>query len=240
MIHFNLNQPHLRDVLRAINEAELSPAKARKLLVRIAKYGLIPAAKRNVKSQRTPEGAAWAPRKRPDKASGRHKNKMLLGLPKLMAIRADNDGKTVRIYFKRGDYATRTHAGAVAQIQQNGARITHRGSRKWSAGVMETMREQPATRRQAHRLLSLGFRAPTGAVNKKTGRRNYRKPSLKWIMENMSRLQAGTVINILKGKEARNTWEITIPARAFLGASGEELTRILEAQLRSLHYGGTR
>lgn len=79
MIHFNLNQPHLRDVLRAINEAELSPAKARRLLVRIAKYGLIPAAKRNVKSQRTPEGAAWAPRKRPDKASGRHKNKNAAG-----------------------------------------------------------------------------------------------------------------------------------------------------------------
>lgn len=240
MIHFNLNQPHLRNVLRAINEAELSPAKARKLLVRIAKYGLIPAAKRNVKSQRTPEGTAWAPRKRPDKARGRYKNKMLLGLPKLMAIRADNDGKAVRIYFKRGDYATHTHAGAVAQIQQNGACITHRGSRKWSAGVIETMRKQPATRQQAHRLLSLGFRAPIGATNKKTGRRNYRKPSLKWIMENMSRLQAGTAINILKGKEAKSTWEIAIPARTFLGASGEEFARMLEAQLRSLHYGGTR
>ncbi|HDW2911615.1 TPA: hypothetical protein RL774_004692, partial [Escherichia coli] len=50
----------------------------------------------------------------------------------------------------------------------------------------------------------------------------------------------GTVINILKAEEARNTWEITIPARTFLGASGEEFTRMLEAQLRSLHHGGTR
>ncbi|MED8847348.1 phage virion morphogenesis protein [Escherichia coli] len=240
MINFNLNQPHLREVLHTIKEAELSPAKARKLLYRIAKYGLLPAAKRNVRNQQTPDGTGWEPRRRPDKATGKYKNKMLLGLPKLMAIRADNDGKTVRIYFRKGSYNTGSHAGAVAHIQQNGARITRKGSRKWSAGVMDAMREQPATRRQAHRLLSLGFRAPTGAVNKKTGRRNRRKPSLQWIMENMNRLQAGTVINILKGKEAKDTREITIPARTFLGASGEEFSRILDAQLRSLNYGGSK
>lgn len=54
-----INESQLRQVRRAIREAELPPAKARKLLVRIAKYGLIPAARRNVKAQRTPEGAAW-------------------------------------------------------------------------------------------------------------------------------------------------------------------------------------
>ncbi|WP_332834357.1 phage virion morphogenesis protein [Escherichia coli] len=97
-----INESQLRQVRRAIREAELPPAKARKLLVRIAKYGLIPAARRNVKAQRTPEGAAWAPRKRPDKASGRYKNKMLLGLPKLLAIRVDGSGKSVRLSSKKG------------------------------------------------------------------------------------------------------------------------------------------
>ncbi|ENC7540366.1 hypothetical protein ABK178_004938, partial [Salmonella enterica subsp. enterica serovar Brandenburg] len=66
-----------------------------------------------------------------------------------------------------------------------------------------------------------------------------RKPSLKWIMENMNMAQAGLVISILKGGQKKRVWEIKIPSRAFLGASDAEFTRILEAQLRSLHYGGT-
>ena len=110
-----INESQLRQVSRAIREAELPPAKARKLLVRIAKYGLIPAARRNVKAQRTPEGAAWAPRKRPDKASGRYKNKMLLGLPKLLAIRVDGSGKSVRLFFKKGDYNTGSPSKAAPQ-----------------------------------------------------------------------------------------------------------------------------
>ena len=237
MISFNLNQPHLRDVLNVIREAGLSPAKSRRLLVRVAKYGLIPAARRHVKAQQTPEGAAWAPRKRPDKARGKYKKRMLLNMPKLLAIKADNDGKAVRLYFKKGDYKTRTHAGVVGYVQQNGASIRQNRGRKWSADVLENMRGRPATRRQAHRLLALGFRAPIGQVSKKSGRRNYKKPSLNWIMSNMSMLQAGTVISILKGAMARDTWEIKIPARAFLGAGGEEFRRILETQLRHLGYG---
>lgn len=232
-----INESQLRQVRRAIREAELPPAKARKLLVRIAKYGLIPAARRNVKAQRTPEGAAWAPRKRPDKASGRYKNKMLLGLPKLLAIRVDGSRKSVRLFFKKGDYNTGSHGGAVAWVQQHGATIKGRATKRRDS---EAMRTRPATRRQAERLLSLGFRAPVGAVSKKTGRRGRRKPSLKWIMENMSMAQAGLVISILKGEQKKRVWEIKIPSRAFLGASDAEFARILEAQLRSLHYGGTR
>ncbi len=113
-----INESQLRQVRRAIREAELPPTKARKLLVRIAKYGLMPAARRNVKAQRTPEGAVWAPRKRPDKARGRYKNKMLLGLPKLLAIRVDSDGKSVCLFFQKGDYNTGSHGGAVAWVQQ--------------------------------------------------------------------------------------------------------------------------
>ncbi|ENQ2584720.1 hypothetical protein ACEOSZ_005496, partial [Escherichia coli] len=76
------------------------------------------------------------------------------------------------------------------------------------------------------------------SVSRKTGRRGYRKPSRKWIMDNMSMLQAGLVINILREQEKKQTWEIRIPARAFLGASGEEFRRMVEAQLRTLSYGG--
>ncbi len=238
VINFNLNQPHLREVLRTLKEAELSPPKARKLLVRIARYGLIPAAKRHVKAQQTPEGEQWTPRKRPDKARGKYKKGMLLGMPKLLAIRVDNDGKAIRLYFKKGEYRTGTHAGIVAWVQQNGATINGNKGRKWSSKTLETMRNRPASQRQAERLLSLGFRAPIGSVSRKTGRRGYRKPSRKWIMGNMSMLQAGLVINILREQEKKQTWEIRIPARAFLGASGEEFRRMVEAQLRTLSYGG--
>lgn len=56
----------------------------------------------------------------------------------------------------------------------------------------------------------------------------------------MSMAQAGLVISILKGEQKKRVWEIKIPSRAFLGASDAEFARILEAQLRSLHYSGTR
>lgn len=235
MTRATISEAQLRQVQRAIREAELSPAKARRLLVRIAKYGLMPAAKRNVKAQKTPDGAPWAPRKRPDKATGKYKKKLLLGLPKLLAIKADSDGKSVRLYFRKGDYNTGSHAGAVAWVQQHGATIKGRASLRRNR---EAMRTKPATRRQAERLISLGFRAPTGAVSKKTGRRGRRKPSVKWVMENMNMAQAGLVISILKGEQKKTTWEIRIPARAFLGASNAEFTRMLESQLRSLGYGG--
>ena len=232
-----INESQLRQVRRAIREAELTPEKAKKLLIRIAKYGLMPAARRNVKTQQTPDGAGWAPRKRPDKARGKYKNKMLLGLPKLLAIRVDGNGKSVRLFFKKGDYNTGSHAGAVAWVQQHGATIQGRARKRRDSGAM---RAKPATQRQAERLLSLGFRAPTGAVSKKTGRRGRRKPSRKWITENMNMAQAGLVISILKGEQKKRVWEIKIPSRAFLGTSDADFTRILEAQLRSLNYGSTR
>ena len=235
MTRATISEAQLRQVRRAIKEAELSPAKARRLLVRIAKYGLMPAAKRNVKAQKTPDGAPWAPRKRPDKATGKYKKKLLLGLPKLLAIKADSDGKSVRLYFRKGEYHTGSHAGAVAWVQQHGATIRGRASLSRNS---EAMRTKPATRRQAERLISLGFRAPIGAVSKKTGRRNRRKPSVKWVMENMNMAQAGLVISILKGEQKKTTWEIRLPARAFLGASDAEFASMLESQLRSLSYGG--
>ncbi|MGT3244994.1 hypothetical protein ACVSUJ_21050 [Yersinia enterocolitica] len=232
-----IREAQLQQVLRAVRDAGLTPTKAQKLLVRIAKYGLIPAAKRHVKAQQTPDDVKWAPRKKTGKQKGKRKAQMLAGMPKLLAIKNDKANKSVRLYFKAGDYATRTHGGVVAWAQQHGTRITMKASSLQRRYRSDALRKKPATSGQAERLLSLGFRAPVGAVSKKTGHRGRRKPSKKWIIEHMNMAQAGLVIDILKGKSKRSTWEIVLPSRAFLGASGEEFARILETQLRNLNYG---
>ncbi|HBU9965224.1 TPA: phage virion morphogenesis protein, partial [Citrobacter freundii] len=62
-IRGELNPAQLKALRDALKSLELPPAKRRRLLWRLAKYGLVAAAKRNVRNQQSPEGEAWAPRK---------------------------------------------------------------------------------------------------------------------------------------------------------------------------------
>lgn len=228
MISGQFSQVQLASLRCAVKAAGMTKNDRTALLSRVAGRGLIPLAKRNIKSQRDPDGSTWAPRKR-----GRRP--LLKGLAGLMAMALQDDGNTVRIFFSAGKYRTGLHAGSVARIHARGASISMS-----AAGAKRdnpSQRGKMATKRQARKLAELGYLAPTGRRNRKTGKARYSTPSQKKMLSTMSREQAGAIIRAMSGKAPKTTWKIDIPARQFLGASDSEFARILTAQLRGLRHG---
>ncbi|EAP7000667.1 hypothetical protein EJU82_07535 [Salmonella enterica] len=189
-------------------KADLPPRKRQRLLWRIAKLGIVAAAKRHQRQQAAPDGTPWEPRKR-------GKGKMLKGLPRLLAVREMPEIQGVRIYLKGGNYRNGTKpiaAGLVGAVQQDGARI----QMKASNAPRKPQADKPALPRQAKRWV---------------------KPSSKQIMETMSMAQAGLLIRKLKGTPSKRTWTIDIPGRVFLGVSNDEFNQIIARQMQAIGFG---
>ena len=91
--------------------------------------------------------------------------------------------------------------------------------------------KQPASRKQAKELLSSGFRLYAGKT--RSNRVKTKKPSIKWITENLSMGYAGYMVRALSGKQGKTSWIINTPARPFLGVTPEDGTAILAQELKN-------
>ncbi|EIX9046451.1 hypothetical protein MLE11_002450 [Klebsiella oxytoca] len=216
-----LDKRQLKELRQALAAAELKPKQRQRLLWRIAKLGIINAARRHQRNQVTPDGLPWPKRKR-------GKGKMLRQLPRLLHVREMPEREAVRIYLKGGNYRNNSgpvSAGLIGAVHQEGAAIP------MSAEKMPRpdQRGKPALMSQAKRLRALGYRVW------KKGR--YVKASSRQIMESMSMAQAGLLIKKLRGKPTKSTWTIDIPARVFLGVSDTEFNKILARQLQAIGFG---
>ncbi|EQA4235396.1 hypothetical protein ACX2XH_001503 [Serratia marcescens] len=216
-----LDKRQLKEMRQALAAADLKPKQRQRLLWRIAKLGLIVAAKRHQRNQVTPDGRPWPKRKR-------GKGKMLRQLPKLLHVREMPEREAVRIYLRGGHYRNNSgpvSAGLIGAVHQGGASIP------MSIGQMPRPKQngKPALVRQAKRLRALGYKVW------KNGR--YVKASSRQIMETMSMAQAGLLIKKLRGKPTKSTWKIDIPARVFLGVSDTEFNNILARQLQAIGFG---
>lgn len=216
-----LDKRQLKELRQALAAAELKPKQRQRLLWRIAKLGIINAARRHQRNQVTPDGQPWPKRKR-------GKGKMLRQLPRLLHVREMPEREAVRIYLKGGNYRNNSgtvSAGLIGAVHQEGATIP------MSAEKMPRpdQRGKPALMSQAKRLRALGYRVW------KKGR--YVKASSRQIMESMSMAQAGLLIKKLRGKPTKSTWTIDIPARVFLGVSDTEFNKILARQLQAIGFG---
>lgn len=221
MIRGDLNQKQLKQMRAALAAADLPAKKRQRLLWRIAKLGIIVAAKRNQRNQTAPDGTPWTPRKR-------GKGKMLKGMPKLLAVRDMPEIQGVRIYLKGGNYRNGTKpiaAGLVGAVQQDGASINMTAS----GAPRKAQANRPALPRQAKKLRALGYKMRQG--NK------WVKPSSKKIIETLSMAQAGLLIKKLRGTPAKRTWTIDLPGRVFLGVSNEEFNKILARQMQAIGFG---
>lgn len=216
-----LDKRQLKELRQALAAAELKPKQRQRLLWRIAKLGIINAARRHQRNQVTPDGQPWPKRKR-------GKGKMLRQLARLLHVREMPEREAVRIYLKGGNYRNNSgpvSAGLIGAVHQEGAAIP------MSAEKMPRpdQRGKPALMSQAKRLRALGYRVW------KKGR--YVKASSRQIMESMSMAQAGLLIKKLRGKPTKSTWTIDIPARVFLGVSDTEFNKILARQLQAIGFG---
>ncbi|WP_340618517.1 phage virion morphogenesis protein [Xenorhabdus entomophaga] len=222
MIHGQLNRNQLKQLQEALSSLDLPDKKRQRLLWRIAKYALIDAAKRNVRNQQSPDGESWPARK------SARRQKMLRNMPKLLHIKEMPEIDAVRVYLQGGHYrngSQQVPAGVVGYGQQNG--MSFQISRQQVKKNVD--RERMATIRQAKKLRDLGYKVKKG--------KRWRKPPIKEITANMKFIQAGTMIRVLSGEEIKSKWEITIPARAFLGINEDEFSKALERQLQGIGYG---
>ncbi|MBI6548901.1 hypothetical protein [Xenorhabdus lircayensis] len=227
MIHGQLNRNQLKEMQNALSRFDLPPQKRQRLLWRIAKYGVIQAAKRNIKNQRSPDGESWPARKSP------WRKKMLRKLPKLLHIREMPEKGMVRIYLQGGGYRNGKRpvpAGVVGYAQQKGMKIQiNRKSASDSNEARTIDMTRKATIHQAKKLRSLGYQVKKG--------KRLRKPTVKEITENMLFIKAGDKIRKLSGKAPKSSWSVEVPAREFLGMNEEEFSKALARQLQGIGYG---
>lgn len=219
MISGGLDKAQLAALKKVIKEQELTPAKRSRLLKRLARHGIIAAAKRNQRKQQSPDGTPWPARKR-------GKKKMLQNLPKLLAVREMPGGDAVTLFLRSTKSGKTISAGALGHVHASGATIRVNA---------ENLRQrpqsgEPATKWQAKRLRALGFM-------RREGKRQVRA-SLSWIVANLHRGQAGVIIREMSGKTPARTWTIEVPARVFLGVSDDEFNNMLARQLQALNFGG--
>lgn len=221
IVRGELDKRQLQQLRDALKAADLPPKKRQRLLWRIAKLGIITAAKRHQRNQTDPDGNPWPARKR-------GKGKMLRQLPKLLHVREMPEREAVRIYFKGGKYNNGNNpvsAGLIAGVHQDGASFSMSADR----APRPDQRNKPALPRQAKKLRALGFKML------KNGK--YVKATSAHILNTMSMAQAGLMIKKLRGKPSKSTWKIDIPSRVFLGVSDTEFNNIMARQLQAIGFG---
>lgn len=222
IINGELSKKQLTELQQALKRLDLPPPKRQRLLWRLAKYGVMTAAKRNVRNQQAPDGTPWQGRQ------ANQRGKMLRNMPKLLHIREMPEISAVRLYLQGGGYRNGEKpvpAGVVGYGQQNGMHVTINRS-----AVAKTVPpERPATIKQAKRLRALGYKVRKG--------KRWRKPSYKEIVENMRFAQAGLLIRKLSGKAAKSAWTVDVPAREFLGMSDDDFNKALARQLQAIGFG---
>ncbi|HGK4849060.1 TPA: phage virion morphogenesis protein [Yersinia enterocolitica] len=222
IINGELSKKQLTELQQALKRLELPPQKRQRLLWRLAKYGVIVAAKRNVRNQQSPDGTPWQGRQT------NQRGKMLRNMPKLLHIREMPEISAVRLYLQGGGYRNGEKpvpAGVVGYGQQNGMHVTINRS----AVAKSVPPERPATIKQAKKLRALGYRVKKG--------KRWRKPPYKEIIENMRFAQAGLLIKKLSGKAAKSAWPVDVPAREFLGMSDDDFNKALARQLQAIGFG---
>ncbi|WGE29422.1 hypothetical protein PHA77_01760 [Edwardsiella tarda] len=228
-IKLGLSPAQVSAVKTALRDIELTPAQKKRLIWRIAKYGVMRHSAANARAQHTPDNRGWAARK-----PGHGNKKMLRKLPKMMVVRQIDD-ETARVVFNGG---SRVSAAVIAYAQQNGATITQ------TKGVFKNRKidkKALATKYQAKKLVALGFRAPEMSRHEKTGRytqiRRRVRVSQSWIREHITRAQAGVIIKTMEGKTPKASWQIHLPARAFLGITDAQLADSIVRALQGIRYG---
>ncbi|MGL6559517.1 phage virion morphogenesis protein [Aeromonas dhakensis] len=197
------------------------PAKQRKRLVWRAANEMKKLAARNVRQQQDPNGQPWAPRKR-----GKHK--MLRGLPKLLQIREPRQD-VAELGFTKGTMSA--HAGIIANTHQKGHTYKMTAASRRRIAPSEGGKQKQASKAQARKLRELGFKRPGQR------KRSYRSASLGWITSNLNYAQAGLLIKKLKDEPVKESWEIALPARPFLGANAKQREQAFARALQSINYG---
>ena len=160
--------------------------------------------KKRIRDQKDVDGRSFA--KRRDGS----RRKMERGLARKMALIASSDKATVTW---RNNLTAK-----IAFAQQHGIDqvVTASQMKKWHGDGDQ----KPASRRQAKKLLRAGYKIRRG--------KGWKRPTIKYITDNLSRKQAGVILRSM-GYEStsKKRWKLKGTERAFLGVNKNEVQELL-------------
>lgn len=194
------------------------PSAKRKQLLRRMALSVRKNSRQRLRQQVDVEGRKFTARK--DRTN---RKKLLRGLGKTMRV-AGND-KAARVYFASAltSKIAFAHQHGIDEVMTKATVQKRQGAPDYDA---------PATRRQAKELRAEGYKV------RRDGK-GYKRPTLKWITENLSLGQAGLILRVLRDQASVSRWVIPLPARAFLGANDQEVNRIVnEVFQQTIHAKG--
>ena len=156
-------------------------------------------ARKNVKNQSNVRGERFKERRKKRTKKG----DMLSGFVKGSNIRQRTKGNAVTVGFKN-DFM-----GKMARAHQEG-QTQNIKARKMSSQQKSDWRSEPATQSQANAILRLGW----SSSRRRDGKR--KKISRKYIMENLTKLQAlGMLYELNNKRKGKQSWQTKLPAREF-------------------------
>ncbi|MDC0611899.1 phage virion morphogenesis protein [Vibrio sp.] len=189
--------------------------KSRQRLLRKLGSYIAKTTRKNIRQQKDPEGHSWKARKK-----GR--GKMLKGFTKKLKHFQRQNNKVLFVGWPsaRGRVAYEHHHGIE---QKSGLTARKRQAKKQN----EPKQTDPAGREQAKALRDLDFRfSPQG--RQKRGK----KPTLKWIMENMTVGEAAKTIQELENKTPARDWTVGRPERRLIGMSPRRVGMFIKRELK--------
>lgn len=212
---FDLDARGVLGVREQLALLQLTPQLRRRLLNNVSKR-VRTMSRQRIRSQQNLDGTAFAPRKSPQAGQ----KKMEAGLGKLLQVTSLTPDQAT-LGWKNG--LTRW----IAAQQHNGAseRRTAQQMRRWNRVPQGAV----STPKQAKRLRRLGFRV------RQAGKKRLTRPSVAWILEHVSYMQAGVLIRVLDEERGESSgadsWDITLPKRQFLGVNHAQETSLLVNQV---------
>lgn len=203
----------LLSVQKQLEVLRMPTSMRRRLLSRTAKE-VIRDSKKRVRNQMDLDGNPFEKRQR------KRRRKMLSGLAKREKV-LQNTGAEAKVGFGKSNDAR------IAAMHQYGHEQTVSAS---SLPKNNTAKDGDATRRQAQALIEAGYKIP------RKGGKGTKRPSQKWIMQNLTVGKAGAILRWLRDQDetAKTSWKVKLPARSFLGASPADITRYVENIMKQM------
>ncbi|WHI46799.1 phage virion morphogenesis protein [Microbulbifer sp. VAAF005] len=189
---------------------KLPPAKQRRIGGTLARKVRTYSRKR-LREQRGLDDKSWEKRKKGPKRQ-RGKGKMLRGFSKRMRARSTGLGGEVFFADKNTAQIAYQHQHGIAEEWDGQKAEKVYGKPDYKA---------PATRRQARALKKEGYKVRLPGGRKK-------KPTLRWITENLTLGQAGLILQVLRDEPKENSWVIELPERSFLGTTDREVSELAD------------
>jgi phage virion morphogenesis protein len=206
-----------RSYLRALEQLALLTLdkKTRQRLLNKLGSTVAKNTRKNIRANRDPDGHQWKKRQK-----GR--GKMLKGFTKKLKHYQRNNNYDLFVGWPsaRGSVAYQHQYGIA---QESGLTARKRQAKKQK----EPSKDDPATREQARALRDLDFRfKPQG--RQKRGK----KPTLKWVIENMTLGEAAKNIQELENKTPARSWSIARPERRLIGISPKRVAMTIKRELK--------